>query len=83
MEAIAQMRNIKTVFHQIQNRLEQLLLPDEVANDEPEYKHLLASVKTFRIGIPLLSEVKTLADRVLKSASQQSMKHLERLEDRH
>ena len=80
MEAVAQMRNIKTVFHQIQNRLEQLLHPDEVANDEPDYKHLLASIKTstlqvrqmataikaFRIGVPLLSEVKTLAERVLK-----------------
>ena len=97
MEAVAQMRNIKTVFHQIQNHLEQLLHPDEVANDEPDYKHLLASIKTstlqvrqmataikaFRIGVPLLSEVKTLAERVLKNASQQSMKHLERLEDRH
>ena len=74
----------KTVFHQIQNRLEQLLHPDEVANDKPDYKHLLASIKTstlqvrqmataikaFHIGVPLLSEVNnTLAERVLKNAS--------------
>jgi len=97
MEAVTQMQDIKAVFRQIQNRLEQVLPMDEVAKDETEYKRLLASIRTytlqmrqmataikaFRIGIPLLSEVKTLADRVHRSASQQSMKHLERLEDRH
>ncbi len=86
-----------TIFHQIQNRLEQLMPANEVANDESDYKHLLTSIrnhtlrmrqmataiKAFRIGIPLLLEVKGLSDRVLRSASQQSMKHLERLEDRH
>ena len=97
MEAVALMRNIKSIFHQIQNHLRQLLHPDEVANDDPDYKHLLASIKTstlqvrqmataikaFRLGVPLLSEVKTLAKRVLKNASQQSMKYLEWFEDRH
>ncbi len=69
-----------TIFHQIQNRVELLMPANEVANDESDNKHLLTSIrnhtlrmrqmataiKAFRIGIPLLSEVKGLSDRVLE-----------------